>query len=346
MRRAWAWACAVLWLGACGARGQELDVRMGVLGLFHPRELVISQYSGQPLICWSGEERRQISRPLRLALDQGTVRAANEDAGLPGSLLCDNGQGGAAGFVVSVPGKISRHYHGRLEVKANRRELAVMVRMELETAVASIVAAESPPHAPIEALKAQAVASRSFLVAGKGRHSGFDFCDTTHCQFLRAPPPADSSAAQAAAETRGLVLAFQGEPFAAMYSASCGGRTHSLEELGIPVRRYPYFAVTCDYCRRHPEKWVARISGDDASALTRTESSRLALARKLGWKTVPGNFYSSRTEGAEVVLEGAGVGHGIGLCQRGGAAMARQGASFREILQHYYPNTVVRGIGN
>jgi len=43
-----------------------------------------------------------------------------------------------------------------------------------------------------------------------------------------------------------------------------------------------------------------------------------------------------------VVLEGVGVGHGIGLCQRGGADMARQGASFREILAHYFPNTAAK----
>jgi SpoIID/LytB domain protein len=41
-------------------------------------------------------------------------------------------------------------------------------------------------------------------------------------------------------------------------------------------------------------------------------------------------------------LEGVGVGHGIGLCQRGAADMARNGASFLEILEHYYPNTALR----
>jgi stage II sporulation protein D len=220
--------------------------------------------------------------------------------------------------------------------------MQVVVTMRLETAVASIVAAESPPHAPLEALKAQAIASRSFLLAGTGRHDGFDFCDTTHCQFLRQPPQRGSPAFQAAEATRGLVLAFQGHAFAAMYSASCSGKTHSLAELGIPVRGYPYYGVTCDYCRRHPETWVSKISGSDAAGLAPTERSRLMLARRLGWKAVPGNSYSSRAEGSDVILEGAGVGHGIGLCQRGGADMARQGATFQQILEHYYPNAEIR----
>jgi stage II sporulation protein D len=340
MRNLWI-AASLFLLSACSAGAEDREVRMGVLGLFHPKEIVISR-SAKPLTCAAGEDRWPVNAPLHAVLDQGSVRVAEANKNAAGGLTCDDGQGGASEFTLAIPGRISRHYQGRLELQAHARELVVIVAMGLETAVASIVAAESPPQAPPEALKAQAVASRSFLLAGKGRHVEFDFCDTTHCQFLRQPPAAGSPAAQAAAETEGLVLAYKGGTFAAMYSASCGGRTHSLEELGVPVRGYPYFAVPCDYCRRHPEKWVARISEADAGTLAPTESSRLKLARKLGWKTVPGNSYSSRTEGGEVVLEGAGVGHGIGLCQRGGADMARRGASFQKILQHYYPNTEVK----
>lgn len=339
------WPIALLLLlNLCGAAARQKEapeVRIGVLGLFHPQEVVISG-AARPLNCFAGEARWPVNRPLHIVLEQGTLRVADAGSAMAGRLACDNGEGGAAGFVVEVPGRISRRYQGRLEIQAHARELAVIVAMDLETAVASIVAAESPPHAPLEALKAQAVSSRSFLLAGKGRHADFDFCDTTHCQFLRQPPEPASPAFQAASQTQGLVLAYKGRTFAAMYSASCGGETHSLADLGIPVRGYPYFAVRCGYCRRHPEKWVAKISAPDAGHLARTESSRLKLARKLGWKTVPGNSYSSRTEGGEVVLEGSGVGHGIGLCQRGGADMARRGASFRQILEHYYPNTEVK----
>jgi stage II sporulation protein D len=209
-----------------------------------------------------------------------------------------------------------------------------------------VVAAESPPGAPLEALKAQAVAARSFLVAGKGRHRDFDFCDTTHCQFLRSPPHTNSPAWQATRSTEGMVLRYRQTVFAAMYSASCGGRTHTLAELGIPARDYPYFSVACEYCRRHPQKWVAEITSAEAAGLDNSEASRLRLARKLGWKTVPSNSYSasSRRQGELVQLEGQGVGHGVGLCQRGAAGMAQRGAAFLEILAHYYPNTVVRRI--
>lgn len=331
----------VLLLATVAAYGQR-DVRIGVLGLFHPREVALAPVAGRVLSCASGEDRWAVQRALRLSVESSSVRILNASKALVPHLACDDGQGSAADFVVTVPEKLSRHYHGTLEISAQAGELLMVVKMELETAVASIVAAESPPHAPTEALKAQAVATRSFLIAGKGRHSGFDFCDTTHCQFLREPPPAGSPAVEATAATRGLVLAYKGQSFAAMYSASCGGRTHSLEELGLATSSYPYFAVDCDYCHRHPEKWVARLSQAEAASLKQTEESRLKLARRLGWKTVPGNSYSSRTEDGEVILEGTGVGHGIGLCQRGAAEMARQGSSFQQILEHYYPNTELR----
>ena len=332
----------LLMLIAYGGQSQEQMVRIGVLGLFHPQEIVVSPAGVIPLICAAGEDRWTLNGPLRVALDRATMRIVNQSNIITKSLTCDDGLSGAAEFVVTVPGKLARHYRGKLEILPQTRELVVIVAMELETAVASIVMAESPPDAPIEALKAQAVATRSFLIAGKGRHSAFDFCDTTHCQFLRQAPEPGGRASQATAVTRGLVLAYKGEAFAAMYSASCGGRTHSLEELGITVRGYPYYAVDCDYCRRHPEKWVAKISQTDAQGLAGTENSRLKLARKLGWKTVPGNSYSSHEEGGAVVLEGSGRGHGIGLCQRGGADMARHGATFQQILEHYYPNTEIK----
>jgi stage II sporulation protein D len=334
-------ALFVLALGL--AQGEEKQVRIGVLGLFHAKEMMVSSVPGEPLQCSAGRASWQVSAPVHVELqDAKLLKIAAAERPVAGPFVCDNGQGSATELVAIVPGKISRRYYGKLEIRPESRELRVVITMELETAVASIVAAESPPQAPMEALKAQAVAARSFLLAGRGRHGDFDFCDTTHCQFLRSPPASTTPAFQATLATRALVLSYKDQVFAAMYSASCSGRTHTLEELGIPVRGYPYFAVTCNYCRRHPERWVTKLESEDAAKLASTERSRLDLVRKLGWKAVPGNSYSSRTENGVVILEGVGVGHGIGLCQRGGADMARHGASFQQILEHYYPNTEVK----
>jgi SpoIID/LytB domain protein len=61
---------------------------------------------------------------------------------------------------------------------------------------------------------------------------------------------------------------------------------------------------------------------------------------------VPSNNFRSRQEGEELILEGTGQGHGIGLCQRGAKAMADEGSTFREILDHYFPNTSLMLLGD
>jgi stage II sporulation protein D len=219
------------------------------------------------------------------------------------------------------------------------------VTMDREIAVASIVAAENTTETPFEALRAQAVATRSYLVASHGRHYDFDFCDTTHCQFLREPPAPGTAAAHAVEATRDMVLAYESEPFAPMYTRSCAGRTHTPAELGLPEAAYPYYAVECKHCREHPVRWSSHISAEDAATLrSSNEPSRLRAARHLGWNTIPSNDFIVKKENGQILVEGTGQGHGIGLCQSGAKAMAAEGADFRQILSHYYPNTTIISI--
>jgi hypothetical protein len=273
------------------------DVRVGVFGLFHPGDLVVSAAGG--VVSLRGDRNRCVLRAgeaARLDLDDGSMHVACADAVFSARAIHVTGPDGrSADLELSVPGRITRRFHGRLDVTAADDELVPVVSMDLETAVASVVAAEQIVSAPPEALKAQAVAARSFFVAAGRRHHGFDFCDTTHCQFLRQPPAADGPAARAARETAGLVLAFRGALIAAFYSASCGGRTRTLADAGLQAAAdgYPYFSVDCASCaRRH--------------------------------------------------ADGDRNGHGVGMCQEGAAGMAAErGASFAEILQHYYPGTTL-----
>ena len=234
-------------LGQSGAFVRD-DVRVGVFGLFHPRVLAVSASGG--VLSLRGDGGDCVLRGVeeaRLVLDGAIVRVACGDAVFRTRGLQATGQAGdAAELRLSVPGRIARRFHGRLEVTSGRGELLPVVSMDLETAVASVVAAEQVPSTPPEALKAQAVAARSFFVAARHRHRGFSFCDTTHCQFLREPPAPGHPAARAARETAGLVLAFRGTPIQALYSASCGGRTRTLIEAGLnPAAVYPYFSVDC-----------------------------------------------------------------------------------------------------
>jgi stage II sporulation SpoD-like protein len=335
---------------ACNPYAIAQDVRIGVLGLFHPHEAklqasqietVIVQAAGQTFVLEPGSPMAasfRISNDALLFDFGGHVLRTTEIRAVARN-------NGAVSFLLTVPGKITRAYRGTLVVKASRGEVVPIVTMDLETAVASAVAAESGSDTPPEALKAQAVVARSYFVAGGGRHHNFDFCDLTHCQFLREPPAEDSPAAVAARETRGLVLTFQDRPFAAMFSRSCGGRTRTPADVGLPGSGYPYFSVLCDFCYRNPSRWTRKLSSQDAALLAKGESGRLAVDRRLGWNAVPSNNFISREEDGQVVLEGAGQGHGIGLCQRGAKGMADKGGGFRQILDHYFPNAALTPLG-
>src|SRR5580693_6418948 len=101
-------------------------IAISVFSLFHPRELVVTTQD-PPAI-----------HILRLG-----------DPPLPFSTSGE--------WTLSVPGKIERRFRGRLDITARGNELLAVVQMDLETAVASVVAAEVPAGAPMEALRAQAV---------------------------------------------------------------------------------------------------------------------------------------------------------------------------------------------
>ncbi len=172
----------------------------------------------------------------------------------------------ATEFVLTIPGQVQRWYEGILSVKAKKGEIIPVVEMDLETAVASVVQAESMPDTPLEALKAQAIVSRSYLVAGHGRHADFDFCDLTHCQFLRQPPATESPAVPATAATQRLVLAYDHAPIVAMFTRSWG--TTRVPMVGDSSSTgYPYCAVRCEVCYKDPIRWTRSLTKEDAAML-------------------------------------------------------------------------------
>lgn len=310
----------VLLLISSGALAQS-SIRFGVLGLFHPRVLELTwkgpgalliSAAGDPIVLNGERDHRRVI----LRAEDGKVLLA----GLPAAQIAAAARGGgSAAFGLTVPGRFHREYEGQLEITARGNELIAVVRMQIEPAVATIVASEMPRDAPLEALKAQAVVTRSFLSAG-ARHSEYDFCDTTHCQYLRSPAEVSRQVWSAVRATEGLILTWQERPMAALYSSRCGGRTRSLRQAGIDQENgYPYYSVECRWCRAHPLQGLERNIGPHRQ-----------------WGTVS-------SAGSDGVAESAGndravIGHGIGMCQYGAAGMALAGADFRSILTHYYPN--------
>lgn len=306
----------ILLAGVCWA--QAAEVRVQVLTPFRLTELRVTAAT----IRVDGETVR-LTEPVKLAVREGRV-------GLRvGSREWSGAQVTALGPVVRLGQRV---YRGDVELRVSDGRIVAVVRMDLETAVGSVVAAEMADERGMEALKAQAVVARSYYVGARGRHADGMFCDTTHCQFLK-DAPAESPAAQA---TRGKVLMAGGKVVGAMYFRSCGGRTFAAREVGLGDEGYPYFPVKCEACARAPRKWEYRLDAKDVPS-GRSEMARLELARRFGWGSVRSNDFV--VEGG--VLMGKGEGHGVGLCQRGAAGMAQAGHDYLSILRHYLPGTNV-----
>ena len=340
----------LFFLAATLVRAQE--VKIGVLGLFHPREITLASTAEDGLVVVAADKTFVMEPGSRSAIASIRISGSQLIFSYRGKIVRTTevrafGRNHASTtLILGIPEKITRRYQGTLVVKGGEGVVLPVITMDLETAVASVVAAETMPGTELEALKAQAVVTRSYFFAGAGRHHDFDFCDLTHCQFLREPPSPESNAAIAALVTRGFVLRYEDKPIATMFARSCGGRTRTPAELNISEGTYPYFSVVCAYCSKHPTRWTRTISKPDASILVgKGEAGRLAVDRRLGWNAIPSNNFTSREVDGEVLLEGKGQGHGIGLCQRGSSAMANDGSTFREILQHYFPNTTLGTIG-
>lgn len=302
----------------------ESSIHVSVLGLFHPHEVIVSPSADQALVLHLGDETLVLEKSS--GVDSATIRTfadrliitAGSRVIQATTLTCSGRKDDAVDFVLAIHNKIARHYHGTLQIEPSAGALVAIVTMGREIAVASVMAAESGPGIPLEALKAEAIAARTYFVAARGRHPDFDFCDTTHCQFLREPPAPTSAAAVAAWVTRDLVLAYNSRPFAAMYTRSCGGRTRTPAELGLPSAIYPYYSVECKYCRAHPFRWTRRISAQNAAQVRNSdESARLLLDRRLGWNAIPSDAFSVEKRADQIVLSGVGQGHGIGLVRPG-----------------------------
>ena len=129
-----------------------------------------------------------------------------------------------------------RPYRGRIEVFANLRgSLTVVNELGLEDYVRGVVANELSPggYPAIEALKAQAIAARTYALKNRGQFmsQGFDILPTTRSQVYRGLTSENPLSTRAVDETRGLVATYDGEPINALYTSTCGGRTEDSENI-------------------------------------------------------------------------------------------------------------------
>jgi SpoIID/LytB domain protein len=223
----------ILYIGAAG----EGDIPGGVIA---PGETwtVVADPTG----------RFSIHRPdgsrLNNALYGGTgsplsIRGAQEGNVLR---LPQNGQRRVSHLTNYVPLQVQIYGRGNYALRA-------VLLTWFETYLKGV--AEVPGSWPAEAVKAQAVAARSYAVRAMGKHasSGYDVCDEVHCQYYQGyDKELDAGWVQAVEATAGEVLAYGDEVAQCFYSSSCGGHTDNNEDVwaGSPV---PYLRGVPDpYC--------------------------------------------------------------------------------------------------
>lgn len=121
--------------------------------------------------------------------------------------------------------------------------------LNLEEYLYGVVPAEMGPtiYDEIEALKAQAVAARTYAIRNLGQYAseGYDICPGPACQAYKGFAGEHDMSTRAVKETSGLVMTYNGEPIDALYTATCGGETSDVATM-FPGRTEPYLkAVSC-----------------------------------------------------------------------------------------------------
>ena len=272
-----------------------------------------------------------------------------------------------------------REYMGRLDVLRNGDGALVVVNdLPLEDYLVGVLRVESNERWPQEALRAQAIVSRTYaayhrvLNAAKPYHI---VASTAHQQFA-GRVAASSPAWAAVLETTGQILHWEGELFPTFYHANSGGYTEDPRTV-FAARNMPALrAVVCPLAAGSPHfQWTLDLRLDDLADLLRrgnvgvgavrsievtertaslratvvtvrgtTATQRLRgndFRRLVGYDTLKSTLFAVAVDGDLARFSGRGYGHGVGMCQWGAKGMAEQGASAWQILAFYYPGATL-----
>ena len=269
-----------------------------------------------------------------------------------------------------------KRLRGTVEI-VRRADLKLLVvnQVALEDYLRGVLSKEAPDYWPLEALKAIAIAARTYGVYQRflKEVGDYDVTGDIMSQDYGGKTAEKAATTRAVKATAGWILLYRGDLFPTFYHSTCGGRTEHARVMGRfdlePLRG----GVACSLCTASPFfSWQRRLTTADVNwALhksahgsvgavqdvrvgPRTQSGRaeqiaiIGSRRTLklsgyefralfGFETIRSTFLTITPVPDGFVVEGHGWGHGVGLCQWGAAELARRGFSAPEILAFYYP---------
>ncbi|NJO79128.1 MAG: SpoIID/LytB domain-containing protein [Cyanobacteria bacterium RM1_2_2] len=277
-----------------------------------------------------------------------------------------------------------RWYRGRTLVVPTAGGITAVNYVDLEQYLYSVVGAEMPASWSSEALKAQAVAARSYALYHRQNdaNSVFDVGDTTSWQVYGGLAKEAPSTRAAVDATKGQVLTYRGQIINAVFHSCAGGYTENVEDVwssplpylrGVPSPdrdfpecQWPAVAftsselsdqlgyegtITSIEVQRHPHGRVISVIVDGSDGVMTIEGDdvrdQLGLKSTLFTVTPELNRVASAGNVAtsgQFQFSGSGNGHGIGLSQYGAYRLAQQNWNYQQILLHYYTNVALAKI--
>ncbi len=271
-----------------------------------------------------------------------------------------------------------RRYRDGIKVSLNNKgNLNVINELGVEGYLYGVMTREVSPEWSIEALKAQAVVSRTYVMKNLGKHDkeGFDLSATITSQVYGGGEAEDPRTSRAVDLTRGEVLTYKGELIKSFFHSNCGGHTEDVTNAWEGEERFPYLkGRVCYFCKKtHQYYWEKTIKkrmleqklnengynvGEikKIKILGRSSSGRVTYLKifhqrghlkirastfrmAMGPNLIKSTLLAMEHMGNRIKFYGRGWGHGVGMCQWGAKGMAERGANYRQILRYYYPAT-------
>lgn len=246
------------------------------------------------------------------------------------------------------------------------------IQLPLEEYLLGVVASEMPVSFELEALKAQAIAARTFVAA-----RNYQVDDTTASQVYKSDeelkaqwgdnyPTYIEKIKQAVNETQGKILTYQGSPITAAFFSSSNGTTNNAQDYWLNEVEYLQ-AVDSHWDNevKENQKELTFSLSDLASKLGLTSLSTFVVTENYdngyvksvqaddqvftGRKirevlALPSSSFTITNNGNDITFTTTGSGHGIGMSQYGANGMALEGFHYDEILNHYYQNVKIEDL--
>ena len=259
------------------------------------------------------------------------------------------------------------------EIAVFRSATSTIETVTLEDYVTGVVASEMPADFELEALKAQALTARTYilnhLLNGDKTNipDGADVTDMVAYQVYKNEQEANNKEAwkkikRAVKETSGEILTYDGKPITAAFFSTSNGYTENAEEYWQNQIAYlqsvespwdekaPKFETKTKIpMKEFEQKLGVTLKGKDLGEVTKRTKGKKIGEIQIGGKTFTGREireklqlrstdFSWKKSGDELIITTRGYGHGVGMSQYGANGMAQEGKNYQDIVKHYYKN--------